>query len=312
MFLVGLRNGSRIAPRRTTVSRPKTVRQALARLPRHGARGNDTLCTARVVPAKVPVMRPSAFQGALLFNGSGRPLDLDRPARTLPASMGGNATPIIDQLEFDHAADPWVVEYHRHLSRRRPPVRSGTSTVATAHGRGGSGPAVLPANLPLPRSDRRAVPADRKCRPPSPITGGCPCGSSGYRRRNGRMTSEQSHAVGPLLDRIDPSRHDVDEVVRRLNEYQSFAPDEQDEYYEDGGAMGYAGVDAHPLTNLCGEAHNAFFVLRDLDGSLRFVFETSPRDARWELVRSIAEISRRRTRSRTFSRSYRSATSASH
>lgn len=121
MFLVGLRDRSMAAPRRTTLRRPTTVRQAFTRLPPHGAGGNDTLCAARVVPAKVPVMRPSAFQGALLFNGSGRPLDLDRPARTLPASMGGNATPIIDQLEFEYAADPWVVEYHRHLAEGGAP-----------------------------------------------------------------------------------------------------------------------------------------------------------------------------------------------
>lgn len=122
MFLVGLRDRSVVPPRRITVRRPKSVRQALARLPRHGALGNETICAARVVPAKVPVMRASAFQGALLFNGSGRPLDLDRPARTLPASMGGNATPIIDQLELEQAANPWVVEYHRHLAEGGAPL----------------------------------------------------------------------------------------------------------------------------------------------------------------------------------------------
>jgi DNA (cytosine-5)-methyltransferase 1 len=121
MFLVGLRDSRPVAPRRTTASHPKTVRQVLTELPPLGARGNRTRCAARIVPAKVPVMRHSAFQGALLFNGSGRPLDLDRPARTLPASMGGNATPIIDQLEADQAASPWVVGYHRHLSKGGEP-----------------------------------------------------------------------------------------------------------------------------------------------------------------------------------------------
>jgi DNA (cytosine-5)-methyltransferase 1 len=116
MFLIGVRHRRVAAPRRITLNRAKTVREVLTRLPRHGDPGNHTLCTARVVPAKDPVMRPSAFQGALLFNGSGRPLHLDRPARTLPASMGGNATPIVDQLELDHAASPWVAEYHRHLA----------------------------------------------------------------------------------------------------------------------------------------------------------------------------------------------------
>jgi DNA (cytosine-5)-methyltransferase 1 len=122
MFMVGIRNRRLVAPRRITLRRPKTVRDALDRLPQHGSVGNMTRCAARIVPAKVPVMRPSAFQGALLFNGSGRPLELDRPARTLPASMGGNATPIIDQLELERAEQPWVVEYHRHLSAGGAPV----------------------------------------------------------------------------------------------------------------------------------------------------------------------------------------------
>ena len=115
MFLIGLRDSVPVAPRPTTRSSPPTVRSALDKLPSHGTPGNNTGCVARVVPAKDPVMRPSAFQGALLFNGSGRPLDLDCPARTLPASMGGNATPILDQLELDEGAEPWVASYHAHL-----------------------------------------------------------------------------------------------------------------------------------------------------------------------------------------------------
>lgn len=122
MFLVGLLDGTSVVPRRITLTSPKTVRQTLAQLPPVGEQGNQTRCAARIVPAKAPVMRPSAFQGALLFNGSGRPLALDRPARTLPASMGGNATPIIDQLEFEQVAQPWVVEYHRHLAEGGDPL----------------------------------------------------------------------------------------------------------------------------------------------------------------------------------------------
>jgi DNA (cytosine-5)-methyltransferase 1 len=61
-------------------------------------------------------MRPSAHRGSLLFNGSGRVLDLDAPAKTLPASMGGNATPIIDQAELTDGAEPWVIGYHAHLA----------------------------------------------------------------------------------------------------------------------------------------------------------------------------------------------------
>jgi DNA (cytosine-5)-methyltransferase 1 len=122
MFLVGSRDG--LAPERPapiTAEVPLTVREVLAQLPPYGSPGNDTISGARVIPSRQPVMRPTAHAGSLLFNGSGRPLDLDRPAKTLPASMGGNATPIIDQEELAHGAEPWVVEYHRHLAAAGEP-----------------------------------------------------------------------------------------------------------------------------------------------------------------------------------------------
>lgn len=122
MFLIGYRDGKPVEPRPTTAVRPPTVREALSVLPRVGKPGNDGVCTARVVPARVPVMRPSAYKGSLLFNGSGRPLELDGAAKTLPASMGGNATPILDQDELDHGATPWVVEYHARLLAGKPPL----------------------------------------------------------------------------------------------------------------------------------------------------------------------------------------------
>ena len=116
MFLVGVAGGCPLeVPLPTTAKRPPAVRDALRSLPRFGEPGNDTVTGARVVPSREPVMRPTAHRGSLLFNGSGRPVDLDRPAKTLPASMGGNATPIVDQEELDHGTEPWVVSYHRHL-----------------------------------------------------------------------------------------------------------------------------------------------------------------------------------------------------
>jgi DNA (cytosine-5)-methyltransferase 1 len=115
MFLVGLRDRVPVAPQPMRAGAPPTVREALTALPPFGSPGNDTICRAQVVPAAKPVMRPTAHKGSLLFNGSGRPLDLDGPAKTLPASMGGNATPIIDQAQLADGAEPWVVEYHAHL-----------------------------------------------------------------------------------------------------------------------------------------------------------------------------------------------------
>jgi DNA (cytosine-5)-methyltransferase 1 len=123
MFLVGLRDGIPERPPPTSPEFPPTVREALAQLPDYGSRGNDQTCAAKVVPARNPILRPTAFRGSLLFNGSGRPLELDAPAKTLPASMGGNATPILDQDELDNGSDPWVVAYHRRLQRGGRPVR---------------------------------------------------------------------------------------------------------------------------------------------------------------------------------------------
>jgi DNA (cytosine-5)-methyltransferase 1 len=137
MFLIGLQDEVPKRPRVTSAGSPPTVRESLSRLPHVGEPGNDGICSARVIPAKRPIMRPSPFRGSLLFNGSGRPLELDAPAKTLPASMGGNATPIVDQDELDHGAEPWAAWYHRHLSqggrpRTRAPRRMRRITVQEA------------------------------------------------------------------------------------------------------------------------------------------------------------------------------------
>jgi DNA (cytosine-5)-methyltransferase 1 len=122
MFLIGIRDGT--APREIppTVESPVTVREAFGALPPYGLAGNDTYCTAAITPAKRPVLRPTPFAGNLLFNGNGRHLDLDRPAPTLPASMGGNATPIVDQRSIDTGAPPWVIGYHKRLLQGRRPL----------------------------------------------------------------------------------------------------------------------------------------------------------------------------------------------
>lgn len=114
MFLIGVRNGIPVGPSPTTADSPPTLRQALLQLPRIGEPGNHSTCRAKVTPAKAPVMRRSPFAG-MMVNGAGRPMDLDAPAPTLPASMGGNKTPIIDQEQLDHGADPWIIEYHDRL-----------------------------------------------------------------------------------------------------------------------------------------------------------------------------------------------------
>lgn len=123
LFLVGRRPGIDPIQIRTPSPHQRTVRQALSRLPRIGSRGNSTTCSAVITPAKNPVLRASPFRGSLLFNGSGRPLELDGTAPTLPAAMGGNATPIVDERELYEDEPPWVVSYHARLCAGRAPVR---------------------------------------------------------------------------------------------------------------------------------------------------------------------------------------------
>jgi DNA (cytosine-5)-methyltransferase 1 len=56
----------------------------------------------------------------MLFNGQGRPINLDNVANTLPASMGGNRTPIIDEeLLRNPKATSWISKYHAHRQSGR-------------------------------------------------------------------------------------------------------------------------------------------------------------------------------------------------
>lgn len=112
MFLIGIKGKTMSIP--PEHSKRITVREALNELPAFGEKGNDSICKAIITPAKSPVMRKSAFAG-MLFNGQGRPMNLDAPAPTLPASMGGNRTPIIDQECLETKQEPWIVSYHKSL-----------------------------------------------------------------------------------------------------------------------------------------------------------------------------------------------------
>jgi DNA (cytosine-5)-methyltransferase 1 len=124
MFLVGLPkgHGGITLPDAPTKDAPPRVADALRGLPSAGHPGNASVCTAKITMAKIPVLRLSPFAG-MLFNGQGRPIDLNRPAPTLPATMGGNRTPIIDLDQLERNATPWVVGYHRRLTvERQPPL----------------------------------------------------------------------------------------------------------------------------------------------------------------------------------------------
>jgi DNA (cytosine-5)-methyltransferase 1 len=91
------------------------LRDCLKSLPSAGTRDNPKTCTAKISLASSPVLRKSQFAG-MLFNGLGRPLNLDNQANTLPASMGGNKTPILDELLLDDpSAEDWIADYHHAL-----------------------------------------------------------------------------------------------------------------------------------------------------------------------------------------------------
>ena len=89
-----------------------TAREVLSGFDKPGTRNNKGVCEARITLAKHPVLRVSAYAG-MLFNGMGRPIDLSRPCQTLPASMGGNKTPIIDARLLKNSASPdWLKSIH--------------------------------------------------------------------------------------------------------------------------------------------------------------------------------------------------------
>ncbi len=115
MFLVGSKDGKLIQPPLPVSEKnPPSAKEFLKKLPQYGTDGNNTTCVAKITLAKNPILRKSPFAG-MLFNGQGRPLNIEVPSVTLHASMGGNRTPIIDQKELDEGADPWVVNYHQSL-----------------------------------------------------------------------------------------------------------------------------------------------------------------------------------------------------
>lgn len=95
---------------------PPTVREVLTAVGGYGSEENPQTCTSHISLAKNPVMRKSPYAG-MLVNGAGRPINIDGCAPTLPASMGGNKTPIIDQEALeDPGKENWFVGYHRRLA----------------------------------------------------------------------------------------------------------------------------------------------------------------------------------------------------
>ncbi len=98
----------------TQTKRARTVADIIRSLGRAGTEGNSRTCAAKITFARSPIMRNSPYAG-MMFNGAGRPLPPRKWATTLPASMGGNKTPIVDEAEIFDGVESYVESYHRHL-----------------------------------------------------------------------------------------------------------------------------------------------------------------------------------------------------
>jgi len=123
MFIVGSRKRTPFcAHHLLSYEKPLTnVRKVIGHLGRAGSATNLYPAKAKIVPVKNAVLRRTPFAG-MLFNGQGRPIDLDGLAGTLPASMGGNRTPIIDQRWLDDGTrEPWVQSYYDRIKQGAVP-----------------------------------------------------------------------------------------------------------------------------------------------------------------------------------------------
>lgn len=125
VFFIGFKTNRLLIPDLEQMLEPykkqgQTVRETLSVLDRAGTGNNQGVCKAKITLTPKPVMRKSPYAG-MLFNGLGRPTRLDGYSATLPASMGGNKTPIIDELELYDNKKSWVEEYHKGLMEGKNP-----------------------------------------------------------------------------------------------------------------------------------------------------------------------------------------------
>ena len=125
VFFVGFRGDPALVPDISSMVKPYSkrachLRDVLKTLDKAGTGNNTDVCRANITLAKKPIFRSTAYAG-MLFNGLGRPLRLDGYSATLPASMGGNKTPILDENELYFSSKPWVESYFDEV-RRNPSI----------------------------------------------------------------------------------------------------------------------------------------------------------------------------------------------
>ncbi len=121
IFVIGIKGNSQIIPDWAKMikhysHKAPTVREALKVLNKAGEGNNTSMCKAKITLASKPILRKSPYAG-MLFNGLGRPIRIDGYCATLPASMGGNKTPIIDERELYGNCSPWIKSYHEEIMR---------------------------------------------------------------------------------------------------------------------------------------------------------------------------------------------------
>lgn len=123
VFFTGVKKGyKKVTPQMFTpfLRSPMTLREAISHLGPAGGVTNPKVTKAKITLAAKPILRKSPYAG-MLFNGQGRPLNPDAWSSTLPASMGGNRTPIIDEEHLYNGKDSWVESYHASLMKGGKP-----------------------------------------------------------------------------------------------------------------------------------------------------------------------------------------------
>lgn len=98
-----------------------SVRSIIQHLGPAGSPTNPKVCNAKITIAKNPILRQSPYAG-MLFNGQGRPINPDGWSSTLPASMGGNRTPIIDERHLYDNQGSWIETYHATLLKNQSKI----------------------------------------------------------------------------------------------------------------------------------------------------------------------------------------------
>ena len=117
MFFIGIKDAVAESIEEILLSRktPEIAsRTVFEQLGPQGTDINPKTCNAEVTLASNPILRKSPYAG-MLFNGLGRPVNPALPCATLPASMGGNKTPIVDENQIWGTGQSWVETYHAHL-----------------------------------------------------------------------------------------------------------------------------------------------------------------------------------------------------